>query len=383
MTKKHKHIILRKNVYSTLKISEPTDNNRKLIESLLVIGTVDNIVKIFRLFPDEKRLPVSKVTEVLTRWYPTEDIRARNLPESCRKHFFNDEWTRTQANALASGKTTKKNTNPPSATPRFVPMTSGFKPQRPYRPSVIEGRQVFHRQQAAQEKANTSTITSQTNIFTAHFIKLMKEKIPAAQQVDFRKYVLKNRISEMSEEQLIQNWIFKNTAKTTTASKNSLALGKVLSVTDMQSELRTNQTALPISTPKSELMKLTATGSERIVYQRDLAAQASFRRRLFDLWNGKCAIEMVALAGVLEAAHILHGEDFSDDNGILMTPTMHALFDRHLIGIEPETLIVHVSPLLPNLFHHNGFQLTAPVELNKAGLAIRWKEYLRAIKQDH
>lgn len=92
--------------------------------------------------------------------------------------------------------------------------------------------------------------------------------------------------------------------------------------------------------------------------------------------GGKCAIEGIALAGVLEAAHISHGEDFSDYNGILMTPTMHALFDRHLIGIEPDTLTVHVSPLLPDLSQYDGTQLTAPVPLNVEGLTIRWKEYL-------
>lgn len=368
MSRRKKKNPFRSSVFAALKITTPTENQIKLVDSLVGLGSVENIVKMVRLFPDERGLSDSRVREVLTRWYPTENQRTRNLPESCRTRYFYQEWLAVEVREMTSGKNTKKTKTPAPPKPRFVTMTKGFNPERPYRPTVVEGRQSEHRQQVIQESMATPAVASQTTVFTAHFIQLMKERVPAAQQPDFRKYVLKNRKRKLSAEQYVKEWGNLNASNKNTTSRPSLA--------EEKSELHIPQKAPAISTPKPAVVKLTATGSERTVYQRDVAAQASFRRRLFTLWGGKCAIEGIALAGVLEAAHITHGEDFSDDNGILMTPTMHALFDRHLIGIEPDTLTVHVSPLLPDLSQYDGTQLTAPVPLNVEGLTIRWKEYL-------
>jgi predicted restriction endonuclease len=60
-------------------------------------------------------------------------------------------------------------------------------------------------------------------------------------------------------------------------------------------------------------------------------------------FGGRCAVSGKHLGGVLEAAHI-EGADlgcYSVGNGILLSPTLHKLFDRHLMGVNPETLTVH------------------------------------------
>jgi predicted restriction endonuclease len=56
-------------------------------------------------------------------------------------------------------------------------------------------------------------------------------------------------------------------------------------------------------------------------------------------FGDRCAVSGKHLGGVLEAAHI-EGADmgcYSVGNGILLSPTLHKLFDRHLMGVNPET----------------------------------------------
>lgn len=85
------------------------------------------------------------------------------------------------------------------------------------------------------------------------------------------------------------------------------------------------------------------------------------------------------LGGVLEAAHI-EGADlgcYSAGNGILLSPTLHKLFDRHLMGINPETLTVHFKPGV-EFEEYEGKTITPLVyNLDKARLTVRWAEYLR------
>ncbi|WP_455810514.1 HNH endonuclease [Pseudomonas graminis] len=186
----------------------------------------------------------------------------------------------------------------------------------------------------------------------------MRERIPAAQHHDFRKFVFEKRAENRTPTQWADIWIVNNTSGT--PPHNNVMPEKVVN---------------HVSKPAPAMMKLIAEGARRTIYQRNAGAQAGFKSRLMALWKGKCGIEGVALSGVLEAAHITHGEDFSDDNGILMTPTMHALFDRHLIGIDPHTLRIHISRTLPELHHQDGSQLNPPLKLNITGLMMRWALY--------
>ena len=59
-----------------------------------------------------------------------------------------------------------------------------------------------------------------------------------------------------------------------------------------------------------------------------------------------------------------------------MTPTMHALFDADLMGIDPATLTVHFKPdiELGELFE--GRKITPLVyDLDLERLAVRWAGY--------
>ena len=77
--------------------------------------------------------------------------------------------------------------------------------------------------------------------------------------------------------------------------------------------------------------------------------QGPFRRELLRAYQNRCAITGWAVADVLEAAHILpyRGEHTNHvSNGLLLRSDLHALFDLHLIEINPETYTVVIHPTL-------------------------------------
>ncbi|MDM3853879.1 MAG: HNH endonuclease [Aphanizomenon gracile PMC649.10] len=79
--------------------------------------------------------------------------------------------------------------------------------------------------------------------------------------------------------------------------------------------------------------------------------QAEFRRRLLNLYAGKCVITDYDVTTALIAAHIIPYKTSQDDkpsNGLLLRADIHLLFDHHLIGIDPMTMTVRISPRLVN-----------------------------------
>lgn len=117
--------------------------------------------------------------------------------------------------------------------------------------------------------------------------------------------------------------------------------------------------------------------SERVVTQRSGVAQGKFKALLIENFAGRCAVTGWVNGGVLEAAHIEHGTRYNPSNGILMTPTMHALFDADLLGINPVTLTVHFKLGIELGEKFEGRTITPLVyELDKGLLDLRWAEYL-------
>lgn len=116
---------------------------------------------------------------------------------------------------------------------------------------------------------------------------------------------------------------------------------------------------------------------ERVVTQRSGVAQGKFRNLLIENFDGRCAITGLVNGGVLDAAHIQHGTRYNPSNGILMTPTMHALYDADLMGINPATLTVHLKPGIELGEEFEGRTITPLVyDLDIDRLALRWNEYL-------
>ncbi len=74
--------------------------------------------------------------------------------------------------------------------------------------------------------------------------------------------------------------------------------------------------------------------------------QGAYRKSILHRWEYKCAVTEYNDPRLLIASHIVPWKDSSDDerldvdNGILLSPTYDALFDRHLISFENSGKII-------------------------------------------
>src|SRR5690606_28985723 len=68
--------------------------------------------------------------------------------------------------------------------------------------------------------------------------------------------------------------------------------------------------------------------------------QGAYRKRILHRWDYQCAVTGFEKLEVLIASHIVpwaeasHEERLDVNNGILLSPTYDALFDRHLISFD-------------------------------------------------
>jgi HNH endonuclease len=120
-----------------------------------------------------------------------------------------------------------------------------------------------------------------------------------------------------------------------------------------------------------------------IVWRR---GQPEFRRKLLDTY-GCCVITGCTSEDALEAAHISpysHTQNNDPVNGLLLRADIHTLFDRHLIGIDPEKMTVCVAQsLLEDYGQFNGKSLQLPendsLSPDRDSLKTRYEEYKKRL----
>jgi hypothetical protein len=105
----------------------------------------------------------------------------------------------------------------------------------------------------------------------------------------------------------------------------------------------------------NQFSKLTSglprsTEAERWVVQR--VGQDLFRKSLLDFWQGRCCVTGLAVTELLKASHIRPWAQCETDeqrldvfNGLLLSPTLDALFDGGWISFS-DMGDIHVSPSL-------------------------------------
>ncbi len=83
-----------------------------------------------------------------------------------------------------------------------------------------------------------------------------------------------------------------------------------------------------------------------------LAREYRFRSDVIQAYGGRCAMCGLAL-GLVQGAHIypVNAPGSNDDvrNGLALCPNHHAAFDRYLIFVEPESLLLRHNPHLKEL----------------------------------
>ncbi|WP_048881527.1 HNH endonuclease [Acinetobacter sp. VT 511] len=78
--------------------------------------------------------------------------------------------------------------------------------------------------------------------------------------------------------------------------------------------------------------------------------QGKFREDLFKFYDGKCLVTQISVPTMLTASHIKPWSETKDDascrdpaNGILLSANIDRLFDRKLISINPESLLIEAN----------------------------------------
>ena len=78
--------------------------------------------------------------------------------------------------------------------------------------------------------------------------------------------------------------------------------------------------------------------------------QGKFRDDLFKFYDGKCLVTGITVPTMLTASHIKPWSESKDDascrdpaNGILLSANIDRLFDRKLISINPESLLIEIN----------------------------------------
>ncbi|HWW37835.1 HNH endonuclease signature motif containing protein [Pedobacter sp.] len=123
---------------------------------------------------------------------------------------------------------------------------------------------------------------------------------------------------------------------------------------------------------------------ERESIKRQIKArrgQQKFRNNLRKRYGDICMITGCEILDILEAAHIKPYRGVNDNhssNGLLLRADIHTLFDLNLIGIEPKSLIIHISTRLENTeykSYDNKVLLTSSKKPEISCLENRWREF--------
>jgi hypothetical protein len=84
--------------------------------------------------------------------------------------------------------------------------------------------------------------------------------------------------------------------------------------------------------------------------------QVSFRKQILEIYNGECCVTGCRETSVLEAAHIvpyMGSHSNTPDNGLCLRVDIHRLFDRYLLSVNPESLVLEIAPSLMADSHYS------------------------------
>ncbi len=139
--------------------------------------------------------------------------------------------------------------------------------------------------------------------------------------------------------------------------------------------------------PTQEPFVATEGDSRQIAFRqiKERRGQSAFRNALRHRYGDVCLISRCTELHVLEAAHIkpyLGQPDHHPENGLLLRADLHTLFDLDKIGIEPETLTIHVHPSIMAPLYRKLDGKTLQCARNRPSeiaLRSRWESYSQSL----
>ena len=91
--------------------------------------------------------------------------------------------------------------------------------------------------------------------------------------------------------------------------------------------------------------------TERIGLVTSRVGQGYYRQQILDKWNGSCPVTGCKIKSILISSHILPWSQSNDDekldveNGILLSPNVDSLFDKHLISFTDNGHLIKSSKI--------------------------------------
>jgi hypothetical protein len=101
-----------------------------------------------------------------------------------------------------------------------------------------------------------------------------------------------------------------------------------------------DESNFPIISEDQKAVKNIPTETERKGLVTSRVGQGAYRKSILFRWDFKCAVTNYSTKEILIASHIVPWKDSTNeerldvDNGILLSPTYDALFDKHLISFD-------------------------------------------------
>ena len=138
--------------------------------------------------------------------------------------------------------------------------------------------------------------------------------------------------------------------------------------------------------------ELSVGETEATAEIRRRIGQERYRKDLFDLWNGACAITGVDIPDLLVASHIVPWSDADDQdrldpyNGFVFEARIDKLFDRHLISFADDGLMLISSSVSEEnrrrLGIHNGMKLRRIYPENLPFIRLHRQEFAKGKDDD-
>lgn len=127
---------------------------------------------------------------------------------------------------------------------------------------------------------------------------------------------------------------------------------------------------------KNNYKKPNETESKGLVVSR--VGQGYYRQQIIEKWDGKCPVTNSDLKNILIASHIVPWSESNDEerldveNGILLSPNVDALFDKHFISFQDDGSIL-ISKKLDN-FNRDSLKIHEKI---KIPISDGMKKYLK------
>jgi hypothetical protein len=113
------------------------------------------------------------------------------------------------------------------------------------------------------------------------------------------------------------------------------------------------------------------TETERSGLTTSRVGQGWYRQEVLEKWGGRCPVTGLSIRRLLIASHIVPWSDSTDDerldpdNGILLSPNVDALFDRHLLSFTDEGEIVCARSISEDDLRTMGIDTSATIRVSE------------------